>query len=88
MIENAPDFAMLLMDPKARSSDLERGRGAPVGMVGVGGCRQKRSDHLSARKAATQQMQQEMERAAEFGRAADECWHVRKAARDSGAAAC
>jgi two-component system CheB/CheR fusion protein len=78
MIENARDFAMLLMDAKGRIIAWNVGAERLLGWS---------ADEAIGRSAAmiyptetgSTQFQREMDRAAEFGRAADETWYVRKA---------
>jgi two-component system CheB/CheR fusion protein len=77
VIENAPDFAMLLLDARGRIVTWNVGAERLLGWstaeaVGKSGAIIYPPDSGQA------QFQQETERAAEFGRAADECWHVRK----------
>jgi PAS domain S-box-containing protein len=77
MIENVTDFAMLLMDPKGRIITWNVGAERLLGWssaeaVGKSGAM------IFSPESAQEQSTHEMERAAEFGRAADEGWHVRK----------
>jgi two-component system CheB/CheR fusion protein len=75
--ENAPDFAMLLTDPGGRIVTWNVGAERLLGWAeaeAVG----KSAGIIFPPESAQTQFQQEMQRAAEFGRAADEGWHVRK----------
>jgi two-component system CheB/CheR fusion protein len=75
--EGAPDFAMLLTDPRGRIVTWNVGAERLLGWSAeeaIG----KSAAMIYPPETATQQFQREMEHAAQYGRAADESWHVRK----------
>jgi two-component system CheB/CheR fusion protein len=78
VIENAPDFAMLLLDPQGRIVMWNVGAERLLGWSKEEATG-KAAALIYPPQTAQSQFRQELERAAEFGRAADECWHVRKA---------
>jgi two-component system CheB/CheR fusion protein len=75
--EGAPDFAMLLMDAQGRIVTWTAGAERMLGWL---------SDDAVGKSAAiiyppetgAAQLQRELQQAAEYGRSADESWHVRK----------
>jgi two-component system CheB/CheR fusion protein len=78
VIEGAPDFAMLLFDAEGKvitwNSGAERMLGWSASEA-VG----RHASMIYPPETGREQLRREMEQAAEFGRAADESWHVRKA---------
>jgi two-component system CheB/CheR fusion protein len=77
VIENAPDFAMLLMDSKGRIVTWNVGAERLLGWSAAEAMG-KSAVMIFPPEGSQAQCAQEMDRAAEFGRAADEGWHVRK----------
>jgi two-component system CheB/CheR fusion protein len=75
--EGAPDFAMLLMDAQGRIVTWNVGAERMLGWTSaevVG----KSAAIIYPPESGTAHLQREMQQAAEYGRAADESWHVRK----------
>jgi PAS domain S-box-containing protein len=75
--EGAPDFAMLLTDPRGRIVVWNVGAERLLGWTAqeaIG----KSAAMIYPPETGAQQAQREMEHAAQYGRAADESWHVRK----------
>jgi two-component system CheB/CheR fusion protein len=75
--EGAPDFAMLLTDPKGRIVTWNVGAERLLGWTAeeaIG----KSAAMIYPPETGVQQCEREMEHAAQYGRAADESWHVRK----------
>jgi two-component system CheB/CheR fusion protein len=77
VIDNAPDFAMLLIDPQGKIVTWNIGAERLLGWTATEAVG-KSATIIFPPETGKSQAQQEMERAAEFGRAADEGWHVRK----------
>jgi two-component system CheB/CheR fusion protein len=77
VIENSPDFAMLLMDPNGRIVTWNVGAERLLGWSAEDALG-KSVAMIFPPEIAPSQMQQEMRQAAEFGRATAEGWRVRK----------
>jgi two-component system, chemotaxis family, CheB/CheR fusion protein len=75
--EGAPDFAMLLTDPMGRIVTWNVGAERLLGWTAADAIG-KTTAMIYPPEAGAQQMQREMDNAAQYGRAADESWHVRK----------
>jgi PAS domain S-box-containing protein len=75
--EGAPDFAMLLMDAEGRIVTWSAGAERMLGWTSAEAIG-KSGAIIYPPETGTAQMQREMQQAADYGRAADESWHVRK----------
>jgi two-component system CheB/CheR fusion protein len=77
LAEGAPDFAMLLLDSKGKIVTWNVGAERLLGWSAAEATG-KSGAIIYPPGSGAAQMQREMQQAAEFGRAADETWHVRK----------
>jgi len=78
VLDGAPDFAMLLFDPEGQIVTWNVGAERMLGWSAAEAIG-RNAAMIYPPESGMEQMRREMKQAADYGRASDESWHVRKA---------